>query len=203
MAELHFADGCCCCVVFDDHRHGQDVSEQGADVDVRPDAVGVGAIGDGHAAQVVGDADADADQAVDIDCTCGHDLVDLGPKKGDDFFGHGEVDFAADASADVADEVEGNDGDMVAVDIETDGKGAVRIDDQLGRRLSTAAKLTAGLEDQAVIEQALGDVGDGRCSQARQLGDFGTGNRRTCGAHGLKRHALIVITGAFEVCAGQ
>ncbi len=113
------------------------------------------------------------------------------------------MDFAADASADVADEVEGNDGDMVAVDIETDGKGAVRIDDQLGRRLSTAAQLTAGLEDQAVIEQALGNIGDGRRSQAGQLGDFGAGNRRTGGAHGLKRHALIMVTGAFEVSAGQ
>ncbi len=178
---------------------GQDVGEQRRHVDFRPDAVGVRPVGHRHAAEIVGNADADADQPVDIDGLAGDDPGHLLAEEGDDLLRHGEVDLAADARPHIAEKVQRHDGDMVAVDIEADRKGAVGIDHQLGGRLAAPAQLPSGLQDHAVVEQALGDVGDGRRRQAGQVGDFGAGDRRAGRAHGLQGHALVVVAGAFQI----
>ncbi len=130
-------------------------------------------------------------------------MADLLAEEGDDVLGHGEVDFTADAEADIADEIEGDDGDVVAVDVQPDGEGAVGIDHQLGRRLAAAAQLAPGLEDHAVVQQTLGYIGDGRGREAGQVGDFGTGDRRARRSHRLKRNPLIVVTRTLEIRSGQ
>ncbi len=62
---------------------------------------------------------------------------------------------------------------MVAVDVEAHGKAAVRIDNQLGRRLTPRAAQSARFEYQSVLEQALGDVGDRTCREASHCGEVG------------------------------
>ena len=111
--------------------------------------------------------------------------------------------IAAFPRAHIAEEVERHDADVVAVDVKADGEGAVGINDQLGRRLATAAEVPSGLQDHAVIKEALGDVGDGRRGQPGQFGNLGAGDGLDGGADGLQGHTLIMVAGAFEIGAGQ
>ena len=87
---------------------------------------------------------------------------------------------------------------MIAVDVEADRKPAVRIDDELGRRLPAPASPAPGFLDQVVAEQALGDVGDGWRGKAGDHRQFGASDR-SVHANGVQGDALIVIAGTFEV----
>src|ERR1700674_3936070 len=71
-----------------------------------------------------------------------------------------ERNFAREPRTDLPDEIENHERDVVAVDVEADGKATVRIDDQFGRRLPPRTAQSACLEYQPVLAQPLGDVRD-------------------------------------------
>ncbi len=113
---------------------------------------------------------ADADQPVTGDSCLGEQLSDRTLEESAYGLGFREGDFARRAGAHFPDEVENDDRDVVAVNIEADGETTVGIDDQLGRRLAASTAHAAGLEYQSVVEQSLGDVGDRRGGKPGQCG---------------------------------
>src|SRR3569833_1533589 len=78
----------------------------------------------------------------------------------------------------------------------------VGIDDERRRRLATRAARRAGLQNQSVLQQALGDVGY-RCGcQSRRQGEIGQGYR-PAHTNGMQRYTLVVIAGTLEIRSGQ
>jgi hypothetical protein len=89
---------------------------------------------------------------------------------------------------------------VVAIDVEADGKAAVRIDHELGRRLPARTQHATGGEYQAILEQAAGDIRDCGRGQARLLRQRRTGHG-TVHSNRMQGHALIMIAGALQVAA--
>ena len=89
---------------------------------------------------------------------------------------------------------------MVAVDVEADGKTAVGIDHEFGRRLPACAAQAAGGQNKLILEQMAGDIGDGRGRQAGLL-------RQRRARHGavhsnrVQSHPLVMIAGALKIAA--
>jgi hypothetical protein len=91
---------------------------------------------------------------------------------------------------------------VVAVDVDADRQAAVGIDRQVHGRLAARALHPARFQDQAVVQQALGDVGDGRRRQARDLGQGHAGDRAV-DPDGLQDDPLIVVADPLEIGARQ
>ncbi len=120
----------------------------------------------------------------------------------DDRFRQRERDLARVAAADLAGKIERHQRDMVAVDVEPDRKGAVGIDDDPHRGLTTLALQAARRFDEAEIDQSLCDVHDRRRREAGHPREVAA--RRLFGqADRLEHDPLIIVARALEVGARQ
>jgi hypothetical protein len=128
--------------------------------------------------------------------------MDLGLAELGDVGGQGEFDFLAGPGPDRAQQVQHDHGDVVAVDIDADRQAAVGIDRQVHGRLAARALHPPGLQDQALVQQALGDVGHRR---RRQAGDLGQGHAgdRAVDPDGLQDDPLIVVANPLKIGARQ
>jgi hypothetical protein len=82
-----------------------------------------------------------------------------------------------DAGAHVADGIDGEDRQMITIDVDADRKEGVGVDLKLDCRLPSQTVAPASFDDQAFIEQAIDDAGDRRLGEAGLPGDFRTRNR--------------------------
>src|SRR6202007_750665 len=78
------------------------------------------------------------------------------------------------------------------------GEPAIRVDHELDRRLSAGATHPAGFPDQVVLHEALGDIGDGRRREPRDVGQV-SARDRTVDPYRMQGHPLIVVARTLQV----
>ncbi len=110
------------------------------------------------------------------------------------------VHILRDARDDFACEIDEDDGDVIAVDVDADRVAGIGADLELGRRLSPAAPTLARFGDEPCLHEAFGDVRDRGRRQTREPGQLDTGHLPP-DADRMERDPLVVIGRALEVRA--
>jgi hypothetical protein len=202
VAKLHLAHGGGGGVILDEDRQVERLLEQRRNVDVLPGGIGFRAARQIDPPEIVGHRHAQADDLAHLDIRAPQHVADRLAIKRADLIGQREIHLLGHARQSLAGEIDQHDGDMVAVDVDADRIAGVALHDQLRRRLAAPAATLPGLLDQAVLQQAFGDVGDGGAGQPGDMRKIEAGERPQH-ADGMQRDALVVIGRALQIGAGQ
>ncbi len=135
-AELHLSDRRRRGVVLDVYGHSEDIADQLVDLDERPRRVIARLLRQVRAGDIVRECNSDAYQALAGHARLLQELPDRALEECAHRVRLCEGDLTRRACAHLADEIQHDERDVVAVDVEADGKAAIRVDDELGGRLA-------------------------------------------------------------------
>ena len=183
-------------------RPGQDRRKSAREIELIPLLIPRRTMRQRDLAEIVRQRDAHTQDARPIDRAITNNAVDFAPHEINDLFRHREMDFARNAAAHLAVEIECQQRQVVAIDVEPDPISAIGLDAKLHRRLSAPTPRPAGRAHEPHVGEAPGDVGDGRRGQPglqRDLDPSGVALE----PDRLKHGAQIVIARALQIGTRQ